>query len=241
MIYIFKTRTLYLEDAYNKEEKTQILSINEELSGIELNESIIHPGGGGQPMDIAYINKTPILSTIESGSHLYYQIPPDELESFSINQNVKIKLDWEFRYAVMKLHSVQHILAAVILKKYGFKIAGNSIHPQKSHLDFETEKNFNQEEILEIEREVNRIIMDDIKITSENLPLIKIKKIIAVNRVRLDFLPDLNSYRVIKIGSFDMVPCGGTHIKSTGEIKAFFIIKYKSRGRRRKRFYYNIE
>ncbi len=234
------TRLLYLENAYLKEIDTQILSISKDLSGIELKETIIYPGGGGQPLDVSSIDNVPIMSVISDDLQLFYQIPPNELRKFVQDQTVRIKLDWKFRYAVMRLHSVQHILATVILDKFGFRIAGNSINPQKSHLDIETEMKFNPEEVAEIEKSVNLLIKQNLKIRHRNYSLSEIKKRLVNNRARLETLPDIPEYRVIEINSTDMVPCGGTHVKLTGEIGTFTIIKYNSRGKSRKRFYYTV-
>ena len=240
MIEIPTTHLLYLDNAYLKEIDTQVVSVRNNLSGIEIKESIIYPGGGGQPLDVSSVNNVPIMSVTWDNSQLFYQIPPEKIKSYVKNQNVKIKLDWLFRYTVMRLHSAQHLLAAVILEKFGFKIAGNSIHPQRSHLDIETVKKFSLEEVEEIEDSVNLLIKKNLEIKHRNYSLSEIRKRTTKNRVRVEFLPNLPTYRIIEIESIDMVPCGGTHVRSTGEIGLFTINKYKSRGKSRKRFYYSV-
>ena len=64
---------------------------------------------------------------------------------------------------------------------------------------------------------------------------------LSSGRVRIDRLPRSDKIRIIEIKSIDSTACGGTHVKNTSEIGHFKIIKFKSKGRNRKRFYFTVE
>ncbi|MEM6665854.1 MAG: alanyl-tRNA editing protein, partial [Pseudomonadota bacterium] len=41
--------------------------------------------------------------------------------------------------------------------------------------------------------------------------------------------------RLVRIGDVDLQPCGGTHVKSTGEIGAMIVSKIEKKGRQNRR------
>lgn len=46
--------------------------------------------------------------------------------------------------------------------------------------------------------------------------------------------------RLVKIGTVDLQPCGGTHVKGTKEIGNFDFIKFESKGKKNKRIHFTV-
>jgi misacylated tRNA(Ala) deacylase len=54
-------------------------------------------------------------------------------------------------------------------------------------------------------------------------------------------VPDRDDIRVVEIEGIDVQACGGTHVKSTGEIKGIRMIKAENKGKSNRRVYFSLE
>jgi misacylated tRNA(Ala) deacylase len=234
------TILLYQQDAYMTETTAHVISIDSNTQAIKLDQTIIYPGGGGQPADQAKINNHQIVNILKQNDEIYYQLDSPDPSLLREGTKVTISIDWEFRYVVMKLHTVQHLFAAKMLKQYAAQLAGNAIYPGNSHVDFAIEKNFTTRECEAIETTINDIIRKNLPVSARILPFDQAKALLSPDRVRFEHVPDLPELRLVEIGTLDRISCGGTHVQNTGEIGTLTIKKFKSKGKRRKRFYYEI-
>jgi len=97
----------------------------------------------------------------------------------------------------------------------------NHIEKKKSKCDYHFERDLTGAELEEIERRVNKIIENDLKVVEEF-----ISKDNAVKEYNLTKLPDEvgETIRIIKVGDYDACPCSGLHVSHTNEIGRFKII-----------------
>ena len=123
------------------------------------------------------------------------------------------RIDWALRYKRMRAHTALHLLSVVL----PYPVTGGSVGDAEGRLDFDS-----GEAVLdkaEVERRLNELIALDRAVTHRwiadaeleaNPGLIKtmaVKPPMGTGRVRL-----------IAIEGLDLQPCGGTHVKRTGEI-----------------------
>ena len=128
-----------------------------------------------------------------------------------------------------------------MFKQYNISLAGNTISEHKSHVDFETEHNYSEEECKDIETKINNLIKKNLDVNHSKLNFEDAILKLSPERVRIDRLPHLETIRVVEIEDVDATACGGTHVSNTSEIGIFKILKFKSKGRNRKRFYFAVE
>jgi Ser-tRNA(Ala) deacylase AlaX len=97
----------------------------------------------------------------------------------------------------------------------------NHIEKKKSKCDYHFERDLTGAELEEIERRVNEVIQDDLKVVEDF-----ISKDDAEKEYNLTKLPDEagDTIRIIKIGDYDACPCSGLHVSHTKEIGRFKII-----------------
>ena len=101
------TKKLYYESAYIREWKTQITRRLEREDGtyLVLNETAFYPHGGGQPCDLGWINKIPVLDVIlEEGEILH------KVESSPEVEEIECRLQGDRRTDNMQQDSGQHLL-----------------------------------------------------------------------------------------------------------------------------------
>tara|TARA_B100000073_G_scaffold313997_1_gene288832 strand:- start:115 stop:786 length:672 start_codon:yes stop_codon:yes gene_type:complete len=202
--------------------------------GLILDKTVFYPEGGGQPGDIGRIaNNTfeaDVTNTIKSTGGILHLID-NKLGSISAGDDVKIDIDWERRYSLMRMHTALHILCSIV----DGAVTGGSVGVQKSRLDFDIPGERPDKESL------TQQLME---IVDRNYPVVSS----WISDQELQENPDLirtmsvkpptgtGQVRMIRIGdAIDFQPCGGTHVKSTGEIGKIKISKIENKGKQNRR------
>ncbi|OED45407.1 alanine--tRNA ligase [Rickettsiales bacterium (ex Bugula neritina AB1)] len=193
------------------------------------NSSPFYPRGGGQEGDIGNITTSncfcEVIDTTKKKNTIIHHC---KLISgiIKIGDKCNMNVDENFRKSTTIHHTLTHILCNQLQKMFGNSLQqkGSKISDKKLRFDFNchplTEEN--KQNLIE---EINKIINDNIPVEILELPLDEALKRGA------QFLPNMeyqDKVRVIKIGDFAFDLCGGTHVKHTGEIKKFLLIKETS-------------
>ena len=225
---------IYLKDSYIKEFQTPIKLVEEDK--IITEESIFYAQSGGQPGDKGSMEingqKVNVINTIKHESGIAHVID-QTLENSS--GEVKGVIDWDHRYRLMRMHTSMHLLCAAL----PYYVTGGSIGLEKSRIDFDL-----GEETFEFET-LNKIINEFVQqahpisyqwITNEELDQQpELVRTLSVKPPRTS-----DKIRLVKIGSIDLQPCGGTHVANTQEIGEFQFIKYESKGKMNKRVQFTL-
>ena len=227
------TEELFKEATYSKTADAKVSRIMDE--GVILDRTIFYPEGGGQPGDIGRFRLQDgqdlvVTNTVKTSNGILHILNANKGEMV-IGQNVTINIDWERRFKHMRMHTALHLLCSQVEGA----VTGGAIGAQKSRLDFNIPGERPEKE--ELEEKMNTLIADDHElsiswITDEELEAnpdlvrtMSVKPPMGTGRIRM-----------VRIGeNIDFQPCGGTHVKSTGEIGAIKIGKIENKGRQNRR------
>jgi len=120
-----------------------------------------------------------------------------------------------------KMHSAEHILNQTMDRMFGCGRAFTAhIEKKKSKCDYHYYRDIGDDEVREIEKLVNDVINDDLKVTEEYISKEKAKRYYNIDRLPSD---TGDKIRIVKIGDYDACPCIGPHINSTKMIGRFQI------------------
>jgi len=129
----------------------------------------------------------------------------------------------------IQYHTATHLLLAALREVLGPEIyqKGSNITTERLRFDFNYPEKLNEEQIKKIENLVNQKIKENITVEMIEMP-----KDQALKFVKVSFNPDKygNFVKIYKIGNFSIELCGGPHVKRTGELGHFKIIKEESSG-----------
>ncbi|WP_424133968.1 alanyl-tRNA editing protein [Roseomonas chloroacetimidivorans] len=233
-----QTTPLFREDAYARENEAIVLEASE--AGVVLDHSVFYPRAGGQPGDTGILawegGEMPVADTVKApdGSALHIPAPGAALPP--VGAKVAVRLDWTRRHRHMRMHTTLHLLCAAMP---GIYATGNQIGAEKSRLDFDLPEPPTKEWVTE---RLNALIAGDHPVGER-----------WITEAELDANPGLvrtlsvqpprgaGQVRLVRIGSeespVDLQPCGGTHVRRTGEIGRVEVTKMESKGKQNRRIH----
>jgi misacylated tRNA(Ala) deacylase len=228
------TELLFRDDAYLRTASARVVAVRDR--GIELDRTIFYPFGGGQFGDTGTLRRAsgehiPIIDTRKgdaSDSVLHIAAPAVSMPE--PGEELSLEIDWERRYALMRLHTALHVMSCVIVAP----VTGGNISPDKARLDFDIDMSLLNAG--RIEQETNALITRAVPTQTD-----------WITDAELDARPELvktmsvqpprstGRVRLLRIPGIDLQPCGGTHVRNIAEIGAIRVLRIRSEGKRNKR------
>lgn len=187
-------KTFWIDPYCTNHEATVTSSIGPEIT---LDSTIFFVASGGQEGDQGSIGGVEVLSARKEGLEIIYTLLPDH--GLAIGQRVQIGIDWVRRYRLMRLHFAAELVLELFYKGLdGINKVGAHIAQNKARIDFSWPVSISPL-LPQFAEDANRIIASNLEI-------------------RTGFDDEENERRYWEIEGFSRVPCGGTHVRRTGEI-----------------------
>lgn len=225
------TEPLFRDDPYLTTAAARVTA--GEADTVTLDRSLFYAAGGGQPGDTGRLELSD--GTMIDVTDARYG--PDRTEirltvsgPCPVDASVTQHLDWTRRYRLMRMHTALHLLSVAL----PFPVTGGQIGETESRLDFDiAEPTLDKDAVAE---RVSDLIAGDHPVTTE-----------WITDEELDANPDLvktmavkpprgsGRVRLVRIGTVDLQPCGGTHVARTSEIGAVAVTKIEKKGRQNRR------
>ncbi len=193
---------------------------------VVLDKTPFYAESGGQIGDIGeLIAKEGLIEITDTQkiSDIFIHIGKVKNGRIKINDQVTADVMLERRLAIMRNHTSTHLLQTALRKVLGQHVMqqGSYVSDERLRFDFTHPQAVSYEEMKEIEKQVNRLIVQCDTVTKEYLTQQQAKE-----RGALSFFEEKygDIVRVVSIGDYSQEFCGGTHLDSTGQIGLFKII-----------------
>ena len=146
-----------------------------------------------------------------------------EGEIAALNGRVAARVDRQARMDAERNHTATHLLHESLRQTLGDHVGqmGSLVAPDRLRFDFSHFAAVDPEQLREIEERVNEQIRADLAVSTFQEELEKAK---AMGAQALFGEKYDDQVRVVRIGDFSLELCGGTHVRSTGEIGAFDLL-----------------
>jgi misacylated tRNA(Ala) deacylase len=229
------TECLFRDDSYLKDCEARVVALTDQ-GGIVLDRTVFYATSGGQPGDTGSLTaggvRIPIETTVytDAAKTEIAHVPAAGSPALNIGDEVMASIDWDKRYARMRMHTALHLLSAAL----PYAVTGGSVGDNESRLDFDIpEAGLDKDAIT---AKVAEMIASNAAVTSRwitdaeleaNPGLVKtmsVKPPMGTGRVRL-----------IEIAGLDLQPCGGTHVRTTGEIGVVRVTQIEKKGKQNRR------
>ena len=233
-----ETLPLFRDDPYRRSCEATILAVNDR-GGIILDQTIFYGTSGGQPGDtgVLLLNgmSVPIATTVYgTGKSEVVHVPATPVGLPGAGMSVRAEIDWDRRYRHMRMHTALHLLCSLI----PFPVTGGAIGAEESRLDFDISDADAVDKDRLTER-LNALVAGNHGVTTRWISDEELAATPGLVRT-MSVKPPLGSgsIRLVAIGeegAVDLQPCGGTHVRSTGEIGSVAVTKIEKKGRQNRR------
>jgi misacylated tRNA(Ala) deacylase len=230
------TEPLFRTDPYAAECAARVIAAGPE--GVLLDRSVFYAQAGGQPGDTGLLRwdagEMPVANAVKGPEDTILHLPGPGAALPPLGAEVTAALDWARRHRHMRMHTSLHLLCSLIP---GAGVTGGQIGADRSRLDFDLPDPPTKDWLTE---RLNALIAADHAVAER-----------WVAEAELDANPGLvrtlsvqpprgaGRIRLVRIGPeeapVDLQPCGGTHVRRTGEIGSVAVLKLESKGRQNRR------
>jgi alanyl-tRNA synthetase len=236
---------LYYSDSYLTTFDAVVTDVREVLRRdgesvwqLALNRTAFYPTSGGQPTDSG------VLTAMSRGGAALEvaveQVEEDEQgevwhfvrKPLTAGTEVRGQIDWERRFDHLQQHTGQHLLSAVFQKELQAPTVSFHLGDSISTIDLAGVVPA-RHSLERVERIANQIIAEDRPVTVSYVARAEAEAMLAAGVLRK--LPDRDGeIRLITIADYDRNACGGTHVRSTGQIGGLMVrgVEKVSRGAR---------
>lgn len=232
------TEQLFRKDAYQREATATVKAINER-GGIILDRTIFYATSGGQPGDSGTMSVngrdiTIATTVFDADRKTIIHVPAEGQQLPNVGDDVSLALDWPRRHRHMRVHTMMHLMCAIV----PFPVTGGQVGADGGRLDFDVDdpSKLDKDEMTE---KLNALIKANHPVgerwitdeeLAENPQLVRtmsVKPPSGAGKVRL--------LAIGEDGSVDLQPCGGTHVRATGEIGPVVVAKIQNKGKQNRR------
>jgi alanyl-tRNA synthetase len=216
------TERLYYTDSFLHEFEARVLAVSGEA--VTLDRSAFYPTSGGQVFDTGWLEANgsrlrvkDVTEDEQTGDVLHIVEGADALQPGAV---VHGTIDGERRLDHMQQHTGQHVLSEAFEKLYGFATVSFHMGEESCTVDLATNA-VTARQLEAAETLANQVIAEDRPVeirfaTPEEARTLGVRKIPPAERDKL---------RLIDVRNFDLNACGGTHVRSTGQIGCILLRK----------------
>ncbi len=232
------TELVFRQDPYARTCEARVVAVNDR-GGIILDRTVFYATSGGQPGDSGWLEiegtgTIPVAVAVYDDNRDIVHVVPEGTALPQPGAAVLCRLDWDRRYAHMRIHTCLHLLCSLV----PYPVTGGGISTDNGRLDFDIADPdaVNRETIGD---GLNRLIAEDHPVSDrwiadeelaarpELVRTMAVKPPMGTGRVRL--------VEIGAGGGVDLQPCGGTHVASTAEIGPVAVQKIENKGRQNRR------
>jgi alanyl-tRNA synthetase len=212
------TRRLYYDDPYLQNFEAQVLSC-EPASPVRtdsgaraawevlLDQSAFYPSSGGQPFDSGTIGDARVFNVQDDGEDIVHvvdrEVPAGEIYGC---------IDWARRFDHMQQHTGQHLLSAMFQERFALATVSFHLGSELNTIDLLGGEPL-PDVLVGAQHAANRVIFEDRPVTVRYGTAAELAQLGVRKEVEREGI-----LRAIEIEGADLQPCGGTHVKSTGQI-----------------------
>ncbi len=220
------TELAYLADeasAYTRDFRAKVVALPP--GAVVLDRTYFYPAGGGQQADHGTLGpvgqaRYSVVDVTKSGSSAVHRVrkgtgpaPP----ALQVGEEVEGSIDWDRRHRHMRLHTGQHLLSALVFQRTGVRTREATMSGSGGTVDLEAA--FPAGVPVEtLAREANSLLQENRRVTIRHVARSEWELNPGARSGLVPLPRHVDPVRIIEIDGLDSCPCGGTHVRATGEV-----------------------
>ena len=224
-------RKLYDEDAYRTEFDAEVIDTAAAGDGavwVTLSQTCFFPEEGGQSPDRGTINGLAVVDVQISGDTIRHKVMlPAGGDSEAAGEggrtaggdglvegeSVHGRIDWEFRFRNMQMHTGEHIFSGLVHSRYGYHNVGFHLSERTATMDYDGK--LTEAQLQALEDEANRAIVRNLAVHAWYPAADVLAGLSYRSKKEID-----GAVRLVEIADVDLCACCAPHVRSTGEVGA---------------------
>ena len=200
------TERLYYTDSYGREFQARVVERSADGRTVYLDRTLFYPSSGGQPFDLGSIAGVAVVDVVDEEDRIAHRLAAP----LATDGEVKGEIDWTRRFDHMQQHSGQHLLSAVFEELFSLHTVSFHLGAESATIDLEGGP-VEPRTVLEAERRANQLV-------AENRAMdVRFEDASEAQGLRKPSGRE-GMLRIVSIDGLDRSACGGTHVRTTGEI-----------------------
>jgi alanyl-tRNA synthetase len=215
---------LYQSDAYRTEFEAVVSDVVDVggRPGVVLDGTYFYPESGGQPCDTGTLGGVAVEAVLEDGDAIIHILAGKP--GFDPGDRVKGRVDWSRRFTNMQQHTGQHILSQAFERVLEARTTSSALGIEHSTIDV-SRLGLTWDDMNHVEALANQMVYENrpvevYQVAAGEAGELRTRKSTKKNGER-DLL------RIVEVSDFDRSPCGGTHLKTTGEVGHIKILRWE--------------
>ena len=219
------TKLLYYQDESIHHFHAKVLKVVEGKY-IVLDQTAFYPRGGGQEPDTGEIEGVKVVEVTKQADVVVHKIEGGGGRIPAEEQTVHGTVNGRRRDLITKHHTATHVLNSASRNALGSWVWQNSAFKEETYgrLDITHHSTLTREEVKKIERMANWVIRENHPVIIKTYDRGDAEEQFSFRIYQGGIVPTSN-VRIVNINGWDIEACGGTHVKSTGEIGLVKIVK----------------
>ena len=213
------TQKLYLDHSYDTVFEANVESTRPAqpgVSAIVLDRTLFYPESGGQLSDRGTLGGGDVIDVQENGDVVEHLVKGE----VSTVAPLRGAVDWPLRFDHMQQHTGQHILSRAFIKTDKLDTVGFHMGDETCTIDLDGPSP-DAAAIARAEDLSNQIINENRPIDIKTMPIEQVD----MSELRRKVPEGVTMARIVTVRDFDVIPCCGTHVKSTGELGMIKVLK----------------
>jgi misacylated tRNA(Ala) deacylase len=233
------TECLFRDDSYLKDCQARVVALSDK--GIVLDRTVFYANSGGQPGDTGILvsatgAEIPVTNAVylDAMKTEIAHVAAPGAPTLAAGDIVTARIGWDKRYARMRMHTALHLLSAAL----PYAVTGGSVGDTDGRLDFDIpEAGLDKDEIT---AQLAAMIAQNAAVTSRWISDAELEANPGLVKT-MSVKPPIGSgkVRLIEIATpdrrLDLQPCGGTHVRATGEIGKVAVTQIEKKGKQNRR------
>jgi alanyl-tRNA synthetase len=218
------TERLYYKDSYLTRFDAKVVDANPDRTVVYLDRTAFYPSSGGQPFDLGLLGEVAIGEVVDEGDRVAHKLAAPLSADV-----VEGSIDWSRRFDHMQQHTGQHLLSAVFVDMLHAATLSFHLGADSCTIDLGI-PSLDSAQVQAVEQRANELVFENRRVT------VDFQHASQATDLRKPSDRD-GELRIVSIDDLDRSACGGTHVRSTGEIGPILIRKLeKIRGNVRVEF-----
>lgn len=216
------TEKLYDLDSYVTEFTCKVISLykDENYTYVETDRTAFFPEGGGQTSDRGFLGGAYVENVRLEGERITHIVKNnvENVEKLQVGTEIFGKVDMKKRFSDMQQHTGEHIFSGIVHSLFGFENVG--FHLGSDFVTIDTSGELSDDNIRKVETLVNEAIWKDLEIKVYYPSKKELETLAYRSKKEID-----GPLRIVEIPGVDVCACCAPHVRRTGEIGSFRVVK----------------